>query len=119
MDVIWQAFKKSFVFKGRASRKEYWCFTLFTIVIYIGLVGVEVAVLKTDLSREFSPMLLGASLLLFFPSLSVMVRRFHDTNRSGWYWFIVMIPLVGAILQLVRLAQAGTPGDNDYGPQPY
>lgn len=119
MNIIWQAFKKSFVFEGRASRKEFWCFTLFVYLILFGCVVVDIALHKLYSQQViFAPAVIAGCVLTFFPSLAVLVRRFHDTNRSGWYWFMGMIPVAGLILHLVALLQAGTPGDNDYGPAP-
>lgn len=54
---------------------------------------------------------------LFLPNLAVAVRRSHDTSRSGWWIFIGLIPLVGAIILIVCLAQ-DSHGDNAYGPSP-
>jgi uncharacterized membrane protein YhaH (DUF805 family) len=59
-----------------------------------------------------------AALALFLPSLSVLVRRLHDLNRSGgWYW-IALIPLVGGIILLVWMCTEGTSGGNSYGSNP-
>lgn len=58
------------------------------------------------------------SLAVLVPSLAVLVRRLHDTNRSGWWFFIALIPIVGPIVLLVWLATEGTYGANDYGYDP-
>ena len=118
MGIIWQVLRKSFVFQGRASRKEYWCFYLFCLVLQTCCATVDFKLISPALEYTVFPITLVSVLVLFFPSLAVMVRRFHDTNRSGWYWLIGLIPLVGFILQIIALAQAGTKGDNDYGPAP-
>lgn len=59
-----------------------------------------------------------AGLVLFLPSLGVMMRRLHDTGRSGWWWLIGCIPVVGTIVLLVFLLQPSQPYDNQYGPEP-
>ena len=60
--------------------------------------------------------LLGIVLLgLIIPSLAVFVRRMHDTGRSGWFWFLGLIPVVGPIILIVFLVQPGDPGPNQYG----
>lgn len=51
------------------------------------------------------------------PSLAVTVRRLHDTGRSGWWWFIGLVPFVGGIVLLVLTLLDSTP-DNQYGPNP-
>jgi hypothetical protein len=55
-------------------------------------------------------------LLTFIPSLAVLCRRLHDTDRSGWWFWITLIPWIGAIILLVFLASPSTPGYNQYGP---
>jgi uncharacterized membrane protein YhaH (DUF805 family) len=58
------------------------------------------------------------SLAVLIPSLAVSVRRLHDTNRTGWWIFIGLVPLVGAIILIVFYATDSQPGDNQYGPNP-
>jgi uncharacterized membrane protein YhaH (DUF805 family) len=58
------------------------------------------------------------ALALLIPSWAVLVRRLHDTNRSGWWWLLVFIPIIGWIILIVFLASEGTPGPNRYGPSP-
>jgi uncharacterized membrane protein YhaH (DUF805 family) len=55
------------------------------------------------------------SLAILLPSLGVGIRRLHDTGRSGWWYFIALIPLVGIIVLLVFWIQDSQPGDNQYG----
>jgi uncharacterized membrane protein YhaH (DUF805 family) len=57
-------------------------------------------------------------LAILIPSLAVTVRRLHDIDRSGWWIFINLIPLIGAIVLLVFAVSEGTPGNNRYGPNP-
>ena len=57
-------------------------------------------------------------LLHFLPSLSVVVRRLHDVGKSGWFYLIILIPLIGAIWMLVLLASNGNVGENKYGADP-
>ena len=54
----------------------------------------------------------------FIPFVAVSVRRLHDTNRSGWWCLLVLIPLVGFIPALIFMAEDSQPGDNRYGPNP-
>lgn len=61
--------------------------------------------------------MIGA-LVHFIPSLAVLVRRLHDVGKSGWFYFIVLIPLVGAIWLLVLFCTDGDQGENKWGPNP-
>lgn len=109
--------KKYVVFNGRARRKEFWMFTLFNVIISIVLNVVDRAI-GTDSSAGTG--LLGGiyTLLVLLPSLGVTVRRLHDTDRSGWWILIGLIPIVGAIILLVFNVQEGTAGENSHGPDP-
>jgi uncharacterized membrane protein YhaH (DUF805 family) len=60
----------------------------------------------------------GLTLGLMVPALAVIVRRLHDTGRSGWWYLVAFIPFIGAIVVLIALATDGQPGDNQYGPSP-
>lgn len=113
-----QVLKKYAVFGGRARRKEYWFFFLFNIIIsfIVGLID--------GFTGSFNPEagigILGAiyTLAVFIPGLAVSVRRLHDTNRSGWWLLIGLIPLIGAIVLIVFFVQDSTPGQNQYGENP-
>jgi uncharacterized membrane protein YhaH (DUF805 family) len=107
-------------FGGRARRAEYWWFVLFSI-----LVGIVASILDMALGMDFEGSVMSgglfnliANLALLLPSLAVAVRRLHDTDRSGWWILIVLIPLIGAIVLLVFFVQDGTPGPNRFGPSP-
>jgi uncharacterized membrane protein YhaH (DUF805 family) len=107
-------------FGGRARRAEYWWFALFVV-----LVSIATSILDPALGTDFRGDVtsggifgLTANLVLLVPSLAVAVRRLHDTDRSGWWILIALIPLVGAIVLLVLLVQDGAPGPNRFGPSP-
>ncbi|MFT3666502.1 DUF805 domain-containing protein [Piscinibacter sp.] len=104
--------KKYADFSGRARRKEYWMF----ILIYV-LIAVVVGFLDGMLGdKSILSGLLAIGLLL--PSLAVTVRRLHDTDRSGWWILIGLVPAIGGIVLLVFTVLAGTPGSNQYGEDP-
>ncbi len=110
MEYFIDALKKYADFTGRATRKEYWMFVLFYIIIYIALAFVDVLIGTFILSALFS-------LALLVPSISLAARRLHDTGRSGWWQLISLIPLIGVIIIIVFLAQ-DSHDENEYGPNP-
>lgn len=112
-DAIKTCFGKYADFKGRASRGEYWWFFLSYIVAY-----VVALILSSAIKSLFLPLVLVLVVAYIVPLLAAAVRRLHDTGKSGWYYFIGLIPLVGPILLIVYLATEGNPGANMYGPPP-
>ena len=113
-----EALKKYAVFSGRSRRMEYWYFVLFNIIVSIVLGTID-ALLGTLGSGMGVGLLSGIyGLAILIPSLAVTVRRLHDIDRSGWWIFINLIPLIGAIVLLVFAVSEGTPGNNRYGPNP-
>ncbi|MEP7045021.1 MAG: DUF805 domain-containing protein [Dokdonella sp.] len=118
MDWYVGVLKQYFAFEGRARRKEYWMFTLINVIISIVLMGVD-HVLGT-LSATSGIGLLGGiyALAVLLPSLAVSVRRLHDTDRSGWWLLICLVPLIGGIVLLVFMCLEGTRGTNRFGADP-
>lgn len=105
--------KKYAVFAGRAQRAEYWHFYLFSTIIYILLV------IATRLISKYVGILTVLYYLsILIPFIAVSVRRLHDTGRSGWWFFINFIPLVGPIIFFVFTVLDSQPGENKYGPNP-
>ncbi|WP_114965748.1 DUF805 domain-containing protein [Alkalilacustris brevis] len=104
-------FNKYVDFTGRAARSEFWYFVLFAILgnIAMGLFDrvIGMAILGT---------LFGLAILL--PGIAVSVRRLHDLGRSGWWYLLVFIPVIGWLVLLFWYVQPGTSGANEYGPDP-
>ena len=113
-----EVLKKYAVFEGRSALKEYWYFSLFSFIIIIILSVIDIATGTFNVNAGLG--LLGGiyTLAVLIPSVAVAVRRLHDTDRSGWWVLINGIPLIGVIVFIVFTAQAGTPGDNQYGSNP-
>lgn len=109
--------KKYAQFSGRASRAEYWYFFLANIIVSIllGIVGRMLGLKPGDGLESLSSLY---SLVVLVPSLAVSVRRLHDTNRSGWWLFINIIPLIGQIVLLIFYITDSQSGKNQYGPNP-
>lgn len=106
------------VFSGRARRKEYWMFVLFNLIFAFAMMVLD-NVLGFAVAGLGYGLLYGLyTLFVLLPSLAVLVRRLHDTGKSGWMALIIFIPLIGAIWLLVLLVTEGKAGDNQYGPDP-
>ncbi len=136
-------------FSGRAPRAEYWWYFLGTMIAYIVVMIVENIVGLDGTVGPYGPLSLILMLGLLGPGLAVTVRRLHDTNRSGWWILIAVIPyfilgvlaagtiasgsmgamasvgllglvaMAGAIVLLVFMVLPGTKGDNRFGADPY
>lgn len=108
---FWDVLKNKYAqFSGRARRAEFWYFVLF--LISIGVVFVDILLGATGI------LALIYSLALFVPGLAIGIRRLHDIGRSGWFYLISAIPIVGPIWLLVLFFKPGTIGTNEYGPDP-
>ena len=115
-----QSFFKNYAnFKGRARRSEFWYSLLF-----VGVVGVVLGLVMpgTPTMLPDGTMIAGVGLLaslwqlaVLVPGLAVAWRRLHDVDKGDPYYFMVLIPIVGAILLLVQFAKEGTPGANRFG----
>jgi len=101
VEAIRNGFEQYASARGRASRAEYWWWVLFNAVVQL-LLGDS---------------LLGAIAVvgLIVPSIAVLLRRLHDSDRSGWFLLIVLIPAIGFLILIAVLARPGTPGSNRYG----
>jgi uncharacterized membrane protein YhaH (DUF805 family) len=111
-DAIRLAFKSWSAYQGRASRSAYWWYALFAFIVYL--------VADIIFLRAIGH---GAGLGLYFifaigmliVSLPLAVRRLHDTDRSGFWLFLGLIPFIGGIVILVFTLLAGTRGPNRFG----
>lgn len=110
--------RKYAVFEGRARRKEYWMFCLFNIIASCAFLTVDVMTGMFNRAVGMGVFSALYSLAVIVPSLAVSVRRLHDTDRSGWWLLIALVPCLGAIVLLVYTVQGGTPGQNRFGSDP-
>jgi uncharacterized membrane protein YhaH (DUF805 family) len=113
-----EALKKYAVFSGRSRRMEYWYFVLFNIIVVIVLSLIDTLLGTFNVLRGVGLLSGIYGLAVLIPSLAVTVRRLHDIDRTGWWIFINLIPLIGTIVLLVFELTPGTPGSNRYGPDP-
>ena len=125
MDALTTVLRNKYAtFSGRASRSEYWWSYLGIAVIsmtlqIIGIVGgFALGSANEALGALFGLAALAGILALLIPTLSVNVRRLHDTGKSGWMLLILLIPCIGFILWLVWMIEDGQAHANAYGPVP-
>jgi uncharacterized membrane protein YhaH (DUF805 family) len=113
-----EVLRKYAVFGGRARRMEYWMFNLLNLIIAWLITFIEITAGLADSMGEFGPLSWLYMLALIVPHIAVTVRRLHDTDRSGWWNFIILVPLIGVIVLVVFMAQDSKPGENRFGVNP-
>lgn len=105
-------------FRGRARRTEFWMFVLFNMLFAAIASLLDSAVGMADPETGLGPIAAVYSLAMLLPNIAVAVRRLHDVGKSGWFLFIVLLPLIGAIWLIILYARNGDTGTNKYGPDP-
>lgn len=121
-----EAVKKCFVnyvgFTGRARRAEFWWWTLFVLLVDAFLL-ILLAIFTSYEGLELA----GAGVIIIYllfsvavvlPGLAVAVRRLHDIGMSGWWYLIVLVPVIGPIIPLIWFCLRGTRGRNRFGSDP-
>ncbi len=113
MNAYFDGLRKYATFSGRATRSQFWLFFLFLFIfVTIGLV-IDDAMGTTNRDGGLVAGLIFVAHLL--PYSAVTVRRLHDIDRSGWWFWIALVPLVGSIVLIVFLCTGSTPGANRFG----
>jgi uncharacterized membrane protein YhaH (DUF805 family) len=107
-EAVGEGFKNIVTFNGRASRSAFWWFVLGAIIIDV--IGAIIGAAAHAAAIEYV-----FYLIIALATLSLSVRRLHDTNKSGFWWLIGFIPIVGTITLIVFYCIPGTPGPNKYG----
>ena len=121
VDAIKSGFNNYFNIQSRASRAEYWWWILFYYLAYLVLVFVEVMMVMIgtiDPKTGTGGLIWVFYLLTFIPCLTMLIRRFHDIDRSAWWWWISLTG-IGAFVVLYWMVKPGTSGENKYGRDPY
>ena len=106
-----------FDFNERSRRMEYWMFVLINSIISVFCILLD-SMLGTVWSIGYGPIYIGYGLAVFVPGLAVAIRRLHDIGKSGWYYLLVIIPIIGPIWLIILFVTEGEQGDNKYGPNP-
>lgn len=112
------ALKKGLTFRGRSRRKEFWYFVLISLLVSIALSFIDGMLGWYDLQAGIGILSGIYSLLIILPNIALSVRRLHDTNRSGWWILLVLIPIIGFLVLLYFCVKNGTSGQNDFGYDP-
>ena len=111
-------------FEGRASRPEFWWFVLAFMLFSIVLGIIEGAIVAPMLGfapfapEAGQPLRVIAALAVLLPGIAVSVRRLHDIDRSGWWYLIGLVPIIGSLVLLFWYVQPGTDGSNRFGEKP-
>ena len=122
IESIQTCYKKTFNFKGRASKSEFWWFYLYDLIIF----AAGEMLLKTDSNENliYSEGVVALGLILtvlFFinliPAAAAGVRRLHDTNRSGWWYLLFLVPLI-TLVALYFFTNDGSKDKNRFGSKP-
>jgi len=126
---ITRAFKKYATFKGRASGSEFWWFWLFNTLVngalgfLVGLMGMDTRYniyerATTSSLNEFgyflTALMIGYTLAIIIPNISVGVRRLHDTRKSGVWYCVLLIPVIGEIWLILMMAGETYPGPTQW-----
>ena len=120
-DAVKRAFAGYASFAGRSTRAEFWWFALFvwlvSLVPYVLLLSAMPAAGESVGGAYWLWLflLIVIFLALIVPYVSVAVRRLHDINKSGWWYWITLVPCIGGIWLIVLLATPSTAGQNQFG----
>ena len=105
-------------FSGRARRKEYWIFSLINYIIIFFLYILQIVMIESTLWLIFPIIFFLYAVAVFLTGLAVNIRRLHDIGKSGWWYLIYLIPIIGAIWLTVLMCLDSEPGENQWGENP-
>ena len=122
-DAIKSFWSKYATFKGRSRRSEYWFIQLFLILTNLAVAAIDLALMNGDVDRFIANGGGGIVGLIWIlvtivPALAVLVRRLHDTGKSGWWVLIGLVPFVGTIVLFIFSVLNSDAGVNKYGESP-
>ncbi|MDU2417283.1 DUF805 domain-containing protein [Negativicoccus succinicivorans] len=113
--------EKYVTFSGRASRSEYWKFTLIYVIILFVAQALDAGLFPNtidDGGMGGGTITTIVTILLFLPAFTAQIRRLHDIGKSGWWILWEFLPLIGTLVLLYFLVKPSEKGANKYGPQP-
>ena len=117
---FWSNYSK---FKGRSRRSEYWWIQLFLVLTNLAVAAIDLALMDGDVDRFIANGGGGIVGLIWIlvtivPALAVLVRRLHDTGKTGWWALIGFVPIIGGIVLLVFTVLDSDAGENKFGVSP-
>jgi len=113
-DAIAEAFRNMFNYQGRASRSAYWWFALFQVLAWVGVLILAFIFAAVHVPAVSILLYVAAIIGSILVSLSLTVRRLHDSDKSGFWYLIAFVPFGGIVLLVFTLLE-GTPGQNRFG----
>ena len=113
-----EVLKKYTVFNGRSQRKEYWYFFLFNIIAFILFTFIDAAIGTFNTETGTGIISTIYMLAVILPYFGVGIRRLHDTNRTGWWLLLGIIPIIGPIVLIVFFCLDSDSDKNKYGENP-
>ena len=105
--------------EGRTDRKTFWVFSLintFFFLVFLTIDLLTIIYLEDFLITGYFSMIYAV--VLFLPSLSILIRRLHDVGKSGWFTLLLLIPLIGLIGLTIFLFKKSNTGENRFGSSP-
>ena len=114
-DAVNLGIRNAFTYTGRASRSAYWWFAAFEVVAWIGVLILALIFNAIHVGAISVLLYVVAAIAAFLISISLTVRRLHDQDKSGFWYFIVFVPFIGGIWLLVLTLLEGTRGQNRFG----
>ena len=114
-EAVTEGVRNIFNYQGRASRSAYWWFALGELIGWVGVLILAVLFAAVHLSALSILLYVAAAVFSFLAGLSLTVRRLHDQDKSGFWYFVAFIPFIGGIWLFVLTLLEGTPGPNQYG----
>ena len=118
MEWMLMPYRRYAEFSGRSRRKEYWMYVLFNIIVAVVLSILEGVAGLSQMVGPYGPLTALFVLGSLVPSIAVSIRRLHDTDRSGWWLLLALVPIIGSLVLLYFYILEGTRGQNEYGADP-
>jgi uncharacterized membrane protein YhaH (DUF805 family) len=111
-----QYWRRAFDFSGRVRRRDFWLCTLLINLVVLFLLGVLDVILAAIIGMPIFVFLFSIATLI--PTIAISVRRLHDIGKSGFWYLLILVPLVGVMVLFVFACLDSQPGDNVYGANP-
>jgi uncharacterized membrane protein YhaH (DUF805 family) len=116
-EAVVSGLRNYFNFSRRASRSEFWFFTVFCILVSIVGSVADLFLFNALAQEGLGPISVVSNLALLVPGIAVAARRLHDNDRTGW-WILITLTIIGNIWLIIWWCTKGTAGRNRFGPSP-